>query len=83
VVFRNNANVAVTITTAANLFDGSSVPNQIGLAIPAGGSVSYGFGWCSPSSGSHTVVTTFSGIDANNQAITVTGPGTVTLLAKP
>jgi hypothetical protein len=68
--------VAVTFHTQQDWFDGFLVNDLTGLkvVVPARGRLSNNVRWCSSTNSKHTAQSTFTGVDANGNAVTVKGP---------
>lgn len=68
--------VAVTFHTQQDWFDGFLVNDLTGLKIvvPARGKVTTNPRWCSSTNSKHTAQSTFTGVDANGNAVSVKGP---------
>jgi hypothetical protein len=77
------ASVSVTITSIVDRIDGVIINNVTNRsdALRPRGALTYGYRWCFTDGNSRTVQSTFSGLDANGHAISVTGPA-VTLQAR-
>ncbi len=81
-IFEETAGAAVTLSSRVDFFDGFSVNNISGIAInvPARGKATIKARWCSGNAINHTAQSTFSGVDANGNAIVVNTP-TIKLMA--
>ena len=80
----NNSSVLVTITRIVDRLDGALIRDiNVNSPMAPGTSRITNYRWCSGSSGQHLVDTSYTIVDANNQPVTIKGPGVITLLAKP
>lgn len=73
---KESGGAPVTFTSQIDAFDGFVVNNLTGIkiSVPANGEVKLNPRWCSSTSSKHTAQHTFSGIDANGNAINVQSP---------
>jgi len=83
-VLEESGGAGLTITSEIDMFDGFVVNNLTGLhiSVPANGKTTLTPRWCSSESRAHTAESTFSGVDANNNTFTVTGPKANLMAAK-
>ena len=67
---------AVTFTSRVDRFDQRIVNtlSNLALAVPAMGSLTLSSRWCSSAAVAHTAQSSFSGTDANGNAVTIDGP---------
>lgn len=74
---------AVTFTNRVDSFDGRDINNltNLNVNVSSMGTQSVRTRWCSSNNAEHTAQTRWSGIDANGNPITVTGP--LVRLSKP
>jgi hypothetical protein len=75
-VIRETSGVDVTFTARVDRFDGNVVNNLNGITIsvPANGETTVRTRWCSGNKTAHSAQTTFSGTDANGNAVNVDAP---------
>jgi hypothetical protein len=74
-VLEETGGVAVTFTTEVDAFDGFVVnSNTVNIAVPARGKITLNPRWCSATAEKHTAQSTFMGVDARGNPITVKGP---------
>ena len=79
---KESGGAPVTFNAQIDAFDGFVVNNLTGIKVevPANGEVKLNPRWCSSTSGKHTAQHTFSGTDANGNAVNLQSP-LVNLLA--
>ena len=73
---RETGGAPVTFNAQVDAFDGFVVNNLTGIKVevPANGEVKLNPRWCSSTSGKHTAQHTFSGTDANGNAVNLQSP---------
>jgi hypothetical protein len=82
-ILEETAGVGVTFTTEVDAFDGFVVNSTtVNIAVPARGKVTLNPRWCSATAEKHTAQSTFMGVDAKGNSISVQGP-MVNLMAPP
>jgi hypothetical protein len=76
VIFKETGGAPVTFTSQIDAFDGFVVNNLSGVnvTVPANGEAKINPRWCSATSGKHTAQHTFSGTDANGNAVNLQSP---------
>lgn len=75
-VLQETGGATVTFHSQQDWFDGFLVNDLTGLkiSVPANQTISMNVRWCSSTNTKHTAQSTFNGVDANGNAVSVKGP---------